>query len=91
MSMPENQCPHSDMHFNVHHQAFHDSNLHYLEITGKCRICGKAAEFRGMPIGLSPAQPTMGADGLEIRIPWFGEDEEPRGPMISALVGQVAP
>lgn len=20
MSMPEGQCPHSDMHFNVHHQ-----------------------------------------------------------------------
>lgn len=79
------------MHWNLHHQGFHDSNLHYLEITGRCNTCGKAAEFRGIPLGLSPQHPTMAIDGSEIRFPWFGEGEEPNGPMIGFVGRQVVP
>ena len=81
MTRNEGQCQHSDMYWSIHHQGFHDSNLHYLEIKGECRTCGKAAEFRGAPLGLSPQHPTTATDG-SIRIPWFGAGEEPDGPMI---------
>jgi hypothetical protein len=77
------QCPHSDLDINVHHQAFVDSSIHYLEIKARCRTCDKPMLFRGAPFGFSPQQPTMAVDGSEIRLPFLAEDEELTGNTIT--------
>lgn len=83
------QCPHSDLHFHLHNQGFHDTNVHYLEVKATCKICNKPMIFRGCPLGLTPAHPTMSLDGTEIRLPFLGEDEEPGGNLISVVGRQV--
>ncbi len=70
------QCPHSDLHFEINNQGFHDTNLHYLEIRAKCNTCGKPMCFRGLPLGLSPHRPTGELGGYEVRLPFVGEGEE---------------
>lgn len=76
------QCPHSDVHFNLKNVGFADTNIHYLEITGRCALCDKKLTFRGCPLGVSPAHPTMTLGGEEIRIPFLCEGEEPTGNQI---------
>lgn len=83
------QCPHSDVRWNLHHQAFHDATIHYLEITGSCHNCGLAVTFRGLPLGMTPAHPTMAIDGSEVRLPFMLGDEEPAGKLIG-VVGSVS-
>lgn len=70
------QCPHSDLHFHLNNSSFGDTNLHYLEITAKCSICGADMVFRGVPAGMSPEQPAASLDGKELRLPFLGENEE---------------
>jgi hypothetical protein len=72
----EAQCPHSDVHWNLHHAGFSDTNIHYLEVSGQCQICSKKLCFRGMPFGMSPNQPTMALDGSEVRLPFLAEGED---------------
>ena len=74
----EGQCPHSDMHYHLNTASFGDTNLRYLEITGKCTICGKAAVFRG-PLGMGPDGPGVAADGSEARLPFLFEGEDLTG------------
>jgi hypothetical protein len=69
------QCPHSDLHFNLNNAAFGNTNLHYLEITAKCTICGTSMVFCG-PTGMGPDQPACSLDGKEIRLPFLAEGEE---------------
>jgi len=78
----EGQCPHAEMHFNLNHVHLADSNIHYLEITGRCNTCQKAIAFRGAPLGLTPDHPTMALDGSEIRLPFLCGDEDPGGSQI---------
>lgn len=70
------QCPHSDLHFKLNNQAFGNTNLHYLEISAACSICGKPMVWRGIPAGISPNGPAASVDGLELRLPFLGEGEE---------------
>lgn len=80
------QCPHSDLHFHLNNACIGDTNIHYLEITARCNICQADMEFRGMPWGSSPHQPTMSPDGKEARIPFTGAGEEVTGKPIAAII-----
>lgn len=85
------KCPHTDVHFNIHHQGFTDSNVNYLEITAICNICQIPMVFRGnMPLGVTPAHPTVSLDGREIRLPFLGEGEKPEGKIIGLTGRQIA-
>lgn len=72
------QCPHNDLHFELNNQCFGDTNLHYLEISARCKICDKQMLFRG-PGGLSPAHPTVSLFGDQVNLPFLGEGEEVTG------------
>ena len=85
------QCPHSDVHFDLEHICLKDSSIHYLQIKGRCKICSKTIEFRGLPFGVTPAHPTMAVDGSEIVIPFLGEGEELTGQKIGFVGRQVYP
>lgn len=76
------QCHHPDLHFDSNHVSMGDSNVHYLEIKARCRVCDVPMVFRGLPLGLSPHQPTMQIDGQEVRLPMLGKGEEPEGTLI---------
>ena len=79
------QCPHSDLHFHLNNASFGNTNLHYLEVTAKCTICGTSMVFRG-PTGIGPDQPACSLDGKEIRLPFLGEGEELTGKPIGYSV-----
>lgn len=83
------RCPHSDVHFNLNHVCLGDTNVHYVELKGECKICGKGIRFRGAPFGLTPTHPTMAVDGSEIVIPFLGDGEEPEGTLIGFTGRQV--
>lgn len=83
------QCPHTDLHFNLHHVSLGDSNIHYLEIKATCKICDKPMVFRGLPLGMTPNHPTGELGGYEARLPFIGEGEEPAGVLIS-FIGKVS-
>lgn len=77
------QCPHPDIHIDLNHQMMEDSNVHYLEVKARCKICGTEMEFRGAPFGVSHNHPTMAIDGSEMILPFLGKGEEPAGSLIS--------
>jgi hypothetical protein len=81
------QCPHSDLHFDIKHIHLQDSNVAYVEMKARCTICQKPMVFRGLPLGLSPNQPTGELDGHEVRLPIIGEGEEPTGNQIGFVSG----
>lgn len=83
------QCPHSDLHFHLNNAGFGNTNLHYLEITARCKICDQPARFRG-PVGMSPNQAMTSLSGDEIRIPFLVGDEELTGKPMSYGVRQVS-
>ena len=73
------QCPHSYLHFHLNNACFGGTNLHYLELTARCQICGCDMVFPGWPMGSSPDHPAISPDGKELRIPFLGEGEERTG------------
>lgn len=89
VKMARKNCIHDDLDIQLHHQAFDDSNIHYLEIKVVCKSCGKPMIFRGCPLGMTPAHPTMALGGEEIRIPFLGEGEELAGNAIGFVGGRV--
>lgn len=82
------QCPHSDNYAKVSVANISDSNIHYAEVEITCNICGAKARFRGMPIGCTPAHPTMALDGSNVNLPFTFGDEEYDGKAIG-IVGTV--
>lgn len=88
-AVASSQCPHSDLDIRLNHVNFEDSNVHYLEVQATCKICGKPMAFRGMPIGVSPARPTMDPGGLEVRLPFLAEGEDIVGKAIGAVGQQI--
>lgn len=70
------QCPHSDVHCHFNLATFEDTNIRYLEVTGRCNVCQAPMRFRGAPLGVTPAHPTMALDGSEVRLPMMFGDEE---------------
>ncbi|MBX3482523.1 hypothetical protein [Phenylobacterium sp.] len=81
------QCPHTDVHFDLNVARFGDTNVGYLEIVGRCKICDAPMRFRGAPLGVTPAHPTMALDGSEIRLPFLFGDEEYDGKCVGFVVG----
>jgi hypothetical protein len=69
------QCPHPDLHFHLNNQGFGDTNLHYLEITARCKVCDTPMVFVGIPVGMMPDRPMSSVDGTEIRLPFLGQGE----------------
>ncbi len=76
------QCPHSDLHFDLNHVGLADTNVHYLEIKARCKICEKPMVFRGLPLGLTPYHPTGEVGGFEARLPFLAEGEELSGNIV---------
>lgn len=73
------KCPHLSFNANVNVIRLEDTGLKYAELTVRCIHCDAPAVFRGMPIGLSPAQPMMQPDGQEVRLPFICDgDPEPK-------------
>jgi hypothetical protein len=69
------QCPHSDVHFELNLASFGDTNIRYLEVKGRCKVCDEIARFRG-PMGVSPDQATVSLFGDEASLPlMFGAEE----------------
>lgn len=69
------QCPHSDVNFALNVASFGDTNIRYLEISGRCTICDAPMVFQGFPLGISPTTPTGSCDGQEVTLPvMFGEE-----------------
>lgn len=68
-------CPHSDVHFDLNTASFGNTNIRYLEIKGRCKICDAEMRFRG-PMGVSPDRPTVSTFGDEASLPFMFGDEE---------------
>ncbi|MBS7545668.1 hypothetical protein [Ancylobacter oerskovii] len=85
------RCPHNDVDFNLNLASFGDTNLRYLEMTGRCKLCGAGIRFRG-PVGMGPDCAGIALDGSEVRIPLLFGDEELEGRPIgySVSVGGAA-
>ncbi len=50
------------------------------EVRISCTDCGKRFRFVGVEVGLSGTEPSMSADGLELRVPIVPEDGLPPPP-----------
>ena len=73
------QCPHSDIDWHTHLTVMGDSNVASVQITAKCKICGKPMDLaRGCILGASSRHPTK-ASGTEggILFPMIAIGEEP--------------
>lgn len=72
------QCPHNDVHYNLNLAAFGDTNLRYLEITGRCKICNAPLRFRG-PMGVAPDVAKISVDRETLHAPLLFGDEQLTG------------
>jgi hypothetical protein len=72
------KCPHSDVHYNINLASFGDTNLRYVEISGRCNICDAKMRFRGR-FGLNPNEPRVAIDGSEACLPVLFDDDELTG------------
>ncbi len=82
------QCPHSDLHFHLFNSHSGDTNLHYLTISARCKICDVPMVFRGLPGGQSPHQPMGSPDGREARLPFLGDGEDLTGKPIGFTINK---
>ena len=80
------QCPHPDVHIDLNHARCGDSNTHHLEIKILCKVCRASMAFPCRDMGLSPNHPATSPDGLEIRLPFRGEGEEPTGSQLGFTI-----
>jgi len=74
------KCPHMDLHCDFHLTSMRDSNVHSLQLTARCNLCGKRLKLsRGLAMGASSRGPSIAADTdfLGILIPVIAEGEEP--------------
>lgn len=72
--MADHSCI-ENVHWHLNLQHFGNTNIKYLEVTGRCRVCGNSIRFRG-PAGLNPAGPTVAIDGSEAIFPFLFENEQ---------------
>lgn len=49
----------------------------YAEVRVECVQCAEPFVFRGLPVGLSQAQPCISPDGLELRVPCLPQSADP--------------
>jgi len=71
------KCHHPEIDFNLEHAIFKDTNIRYLEIIGKCKICETPIQFQGnFPVGVTPDFPTQVELGnRNIVLPFLVEGE----------------
>lgn len=69
------KCLHQEVNWTLQEHRFGDTNLRYLEVTGRCTACEAVVAFRGASLGLSPDRPTCEPGGAEIRLPFLFGDE----------------
>lgn len=84
--MPDEHTCAENVHVTLNVQFFGNTNIKYLEVKLHCSLCGKPARFRGNLVGLSPTEPTIGADGAEAIFPFLFEGEEYDGKAMGYLV-----
>lgn len=73
------KCPHFNFQAQVNVARMEDTGLKYAEVTIRCVDCGKPAQFRGLPWGLSPNHPTAGVGNEEVNLPFLCEGDEYNG------------
>lgn len=75
------KCPHFNFQANVDVARIEDTGLKYAHITIRCADCGRPAEFRGLPCGISPDQPASSVGAEEARLPFLcgGDDYNGKG------------
>lgn len=49
----------------------------YAEVRIHCVVCDEPFVFRGLPIGMSQAEPRMSPDGTEVRLPILPQSADP--------------
>lgn len=69
------KCPHLEFKAQVNVQRMEDTGLKYAELTVECLHCGAPAVWRGLPMGLSPDQPTSSIDAKEAVLPFLCEGD----------------
>jgi hypothetical protein len=80
---PHTCAAHVHWHLNLQH--FGNTNIKYLEVKGRCALCGRGVSFRG-PAGLNPVHPTVSVDGSEAIFPFLFDDETYDGKAIGYSV-----
>lgn len=73
------KCPHFNFQANVNVARIEDTGLKYAHLTVRCTDCGKPAQFRGVPWGLSPDQPMAAVGDEEVRLPFLCEGDDYTG------------
>jgi hypothetical protein len=67
-------CPHEefdgDMKFTRLREGDGTQIDYTVDITAKCKQCGKSVYWIGLANGYSPAEPRVNADGTEMRAPF---------------------
>lgn len=68
-------CKHDDANFHINVACFGDTNLRYLEITGRCKRCDAPMRFRCDAAGISPDRPMVNIGRDTMHLPFlFGDD-----------------
>ncbi len=80
------QCPHMQFQAAVNVARIEDTGMKVAEIQIRCSHCGMPAQFRGVPLGVSPDHPTASIDGEEVRLPFLCEGDVYTGKGISLSV-----
>jgi hypothetical protein len=68
-------CNHPDVHYHINRNRFENTNLEYLEISGKCKSCDAPIHFRCGLTGMSPNTPGVDLAGTSLSIPTTIGDE----------------
>lgn len=62
-------CEHPDFVAHVAVNRLLDVAGFAADLTVKCSVCGQPMQFLGIPMGLSPNEPTTDPLGIEARLP----------------------
>lgn len=62
-------CKHENIHYHVNRNHFENTNLEYVEISGKCSACGDPVQFRCDMVGMSPHRPAVDLAGTSMVLP----------------------
>lgn len=83
-------CTHEAGHFHINVQNFGDTNLRYLEITGRCKRCDAPIIFRCDHTGVSPDRPMASIGRDEVTLPFLFDGETYDGRAIGFVATRVA-
>jgi hypothetical protein len=71
---PLNECPHEEFEGNMAFTRLREGDgsiVDYtVDITARCKQCGAAVYWVGLPGGYSPLEPRVNVDGTELRAPF---------------------